>query len=230
MQSEQYSVRYILRKDEMKRGLKPRKSKVEIPKTYVPPIGKQPPVEEPEEPEVVLEPEEEEKPKERVRKRVETGPKRDLTKDILLRIAKEAYEDTELPEFVYELAEQLTLDDADVFWEFASLVHSPNKVTDFYTAIKEELAARHKDPNLSGGKISHYHSFCFASPMLAEQRKVEEDRDGQLLRKDKPVRGAIYCSRCGDNLISTRQIQLRGLDEPSTNIYTCYTCSNLWSV
>src|ERR1019366_3610714 len=143
---------------------KAKKTGVGISKTYLPPSrGKQPPIAEPEEVE--------EKPKERIRKRVEAPSKRDLTKESLLRVAREAYEGYNLPDFIEELAEQLTLDDIDVFWEFASLVHSPDKITDFYVAIKEELALRIRDGNLQGGKIPHYYSLSFASPALAEQRK-----------------------------------------------------------
>ena len=80
--------------------------------------------------------------------------------------------------------------------------------------------------------MPEYASLAFVSPLLDVQRKADDERDSQLLRKDKPVRGAVRCPKCGDNLISTRLVQLRALDEPSTNIYTCYgtSCSNVWSV
>ena len=219
----------------MKRA-KPKKTKTDIPRTFVPPRALEPVQPEREAEEEEEQVEEEVVPKPRGRKAAAEAPRRATTssratiRDALLRVAREAYEGYELPEFVEELADQLTLDDADVFWEFASLIHSPGLLTDFYVAIKEELTSRAVDSSLSSGKIPHYLSLSFVSPALFEQRKVEEERDGQLLRKDKPVRGAIFCGRCGDNLISTRQIQLRGLDEPSTNIYTCYSCPNMWSV
>jgi DNA-directed RNA polymerase subunit M/transcription elongation factor TFIIS len=179
--------------------------------------------------------EEEEEELGRVRRRPrpvavrEEGPS---VPSVLLNIAMQALgvvEAGELPEFVLRLTTRVGLDDADVFWEFASM--TDEELGDFYLAIDDELVQRDKEGIGRGGaKLPHYHSLTFASPLLSEQRRLDDERDGQLLRKDKPVRGAVACPKCHDNLISTRQIQLRGLDEPSTNIYTCFTCSNMWSV
>lgn len=155
------------------------------------------------------------------------------TKARLQSIALEALEVDDvsaLPDYVVKLAGTLTLDDADVFWEFASLKGDRQALEDYYVAILQELETRENKPALRGVKtIPHYHSLTFASPLLAEERKTDDERDGQLLRKDKPVRGAVFCGKCRDNLISTRQVQLRSLDEPTTIIYTCYTCPNMWS-
>jgi DNA-directed RNA polymerase subunit M/transcription elongation factor TFIIS len=133
-----------------------------------------------------------------------------------------------------ELTKILTIDDADVFWEFASFGNEKQLIVDFFASIKQTLETRETNPRFRAAanrsSIPHYYSLTFESPLLGEERKSEEERDGQLLRKDKPVRGAVVCPKCGDNLISTRQLQLRGLDEPSTNIYTCYSCPNMWSV
>ena len=163
-------------------------------------------------------------------------------RNFLFRIARTAFEvedNDDLPQYVQDLASELSMDDADVFWEFASMskdaasIQDRTNLTDFYENIKHELQERLANPVLRNKKnIPHYASLIFVSPLLSEFRKADEERDGQLLRKDKPVRGAIYCPQCKDNLISTRQVQLRGLDEPSTNIYTCYnySCNNIWSV
>jgi len=158
----------------------------------------------------------------------------------LKRIALAAFskdDEKSLPDFVLQLTTELTLDDADVLWEFASLTYQyrleedKTPLTDYFETIRIALEERKKDEIIKSGKgIPHYRSLVFESPLLSTERKMDEEHDSQLLRKDKPVRGAISCSKCGDNLVSTRQIQLRGMDEPSTNIYTCYTCSNLWSV
>ena len=154
-----------------------------------------------------------------------------------------------LPSYVLELVEELSMDDADVLWEFASLSHLHHEpqnqviegivqvdeartaLTDYYVAIRVALRERATDPLLAAGKgIPHYRSLVFESPLLAIERKIDDEHDAQLLRKDQPVRGAVSCGKCHDNLVSTRQVQLRGMDEPSTNIYTCYSCGNLWSV
>jgi DNA-directed RNA polymerase subunit M/transcription elongation factor TFIIS len=182
---------------------------------------------------------------------------------LLRNIALEAFQVervSQLPEYIQELTLLVTIYDADVFWEFASLSELPSIVdleqaeedeaedvdearseyadlrTDYYVAIKQELAQRGGYPDLQAAResgdasVPHYYSLVFLSPLLNDERRADDERDGQLLRKDKPVRGAISCTKCGQNLISTRQVQLRGLDEPSTNIYTCYTCPNTWSV
>jgi DNA-directed RNA polymerase subunit M/transcription elongation factor TFIIS len=179
--------------------------------------------------------EEEEEELGRVRRRPrpvavrEEGPS---VQSVLLNIAVQALgvgSADELPEFVLRLTWRVGLDDADVFWEFSSMTDA--ELGDYYRAIDDELVQRDKEGiGRAGVKLPHYHSLTFASPLLVEQRRLDDERDGQLLRKDKPVRGAVSCPKCHDNLISTRQIQLRGLDEPSTNIYTCFTCSNMWSV
>jgi DNA-directed RNA polymerase subunit M/transcription elongation factor TFIIS len=164
----------------------------------------------------------------------EAEEERQTVTDALQRIAVSAFDVDRLdrlPEYVVELSERLSLDDADVFWEFASLVRDGQGLTDYYVAIRRALEERSSVETLRTGRgIPHYHSLVYDSPLLIGERQADDERDAQLLRKDKPVRGAVSCGKCGDNLVSTRQVQLRGLDEPSTNIYTCYTCSNMWSV
>lgn len=157
----------------------------------------------------------------------------------LKKIALSAFDkddENALPTYIQQLVLKITLDDADVLWEFASMTRQfradedRTVLTDFYQSITQMLAEREKDESLlRGGSVPYYRSLVFGSPLLQNERRIDEERDSQLLRKDKPVRGAISCTKCGDNLISTRQFQLRGMDEPSTNIYTCYSCSNMWS-
>lgn len=155
-----------------------------------------------------------------------------LVRLALQQTAKEAFDELEVPKIVTELTEELTINDQDLFWEFASMPEDGEKLQQFYEAIKEEVSQR-KIQSKAGlfdyERPPHYVSLVFMSPLLVEERKYEEERDGQLLRKDTPVRNDLMrCEKCGDNRISTRTVQTRSFDEPSSNIRTCFTCGFLW--
>lgn len=162
-------------------------------------------------------------------------PTREESQQVALnRIATVVFGDKALPDEVSQLTESVVIEDGEVIWELKSFVDSsgiivdPVGMRDFILAVIEERTKNYPEP---GQRLAPEDSLVFFSPALSKAQYNEEKRDSLLLRKPTAVRGAMKCPKptCGDDLISTIQVQNRSFDEPSTNIHTCVTCGTTWT-
>lgn len=150
------------------------------------------------------------------------------------RIANVVFGDNKVPDQVQQLITNITIEDGELIWELKSFVNSEgtlvevNEMKDFISAVIKERIKNLPEP---GQRPAPEDSLVFLSPALSRAQLNEERRDSLLLRKATAVRGVYKCpkSTCGDDLISTIQIQNRSFDEPSTNIHTCAICGTTWT-
>jgi DNA-directed RNA polymerase subunit M/transcription elongation factor TFIIS len=176
------------------------------------------------------------KPKSRTKKKEEPEEEPieedyNLVRLALQKTAEEVFPDGAIPSKIKELVNELTLNDQDVLWEFASISEDGHKIETFYDNIRDALTQRRitlRALDLDPDEIPSYLSLVFESPLLVEERKYDEEADSQLLRKDTPVRGIAKCPKCTDQRISTRIVQIRSFDEPANAIKTCYACGHSW--
>jgi len=150
------------------------------------------------------------------------------------RISKVVFEDKEVPEEVTQLIEYIVIEDSEIIWELKSFIDAngtiidPKGMRDFIVAVIDERKKNYPEP---GQRLAVEDSLVFLSPALYKAQLNEEKRDSLLLRKATAVRGVYKCPKptCGDDLISTVQVQNRSFDEPSTNIHSCLICGTTWT-
>lgn len=164
-----------------------------------------------------------------------TEPSREESQQVALtRISSVVFGNNKVPDDVNELTDNIVLEDGELVWELKSFVDSegnvvdPKGMRDFIIAVIQE---RKKNYPEGGIRLAPEDSLVFLSPALHKEQLNEERRDSLLLRKSTAVRGAYKCPKptCGDDLISTIQVQNRSFDEPSTNIHSCSTCGTTWT-